>query len=273
VPTIKLAPTHFILRGNEPMNLLILILYILLSLFIGSFLNVVALRIPNKESIVFPPSHCPTCKHRLSALDLIPILSYLSLRGKCRYCGERISSIYPFGEFLTLVIFLLIPYFFGFSKELYIAFPFAMVMIAVTLSDIRYHIIPDKITYPAIILFILLRLWIHPLPLWNYFFAVFLIFSILVILNVMSERIFHKVGMGGGDLKLFLLIGIVLGWQNTLLALFLSSAVGSILGILLIALRIIQRKQMIPYGPFIFIGTMFAYFLGNQIWGWYLGLY
>ncbi|WP_339059938.1 prepilin peptidase [Tepidibacillus marianensis] len=255
------------------MNLVFWSTYILLSLFIGSFLNVVAIRIPKKESIVFPPSHCPTCNHKLSALDLFPIFSYLGLRGKCRYCGAKISPIYPFGEFLTLIIFLLIPYFFGFSKELYIAFPFAMVMIAVTLSDIRYHIIPDKITYPAILLFILLRLWIHPLPIWNYFFAAFLIFAILILLNVISEKVFQKVGMGGGDLKLFFLIGLVLGWQNTLLALFLSSAVGSIIGILLIAFRVIQRRQMIPYGPFIFVGTMLAYFLGNQIWGWYLGLY
>lgn len=85
------------------MNLFFWTLYILLSLFIGSFLNVVALRVPNKESIIYPPSHCPVCQHRLTALDLIPVFSYIGLKGKCRYCGEKISIIYPFGELMTLV--------------------------------------------------------------------------------------------------------------------------------------------------------------------------
>ncbi|MFV9511065.1 prepilin peptidase [Tepidibacillus sp. LV47] len=250
------------------MNLLFWALYILLSLFIGSFLNVVALRIPKGKSIVYPPSHCPTCHHRLSVFDLIPILSYFGLRGKCRYCGAKISLIYPFGEFLTLVIFLLIPYFFGISKELYIAYPFAMVMIVVTLSDIRYQIIPDKITYPGILFFLVLRLFIHPLPYLHYLLGALIGGGLLLLIAIISRG-----GMGGGDIKLFFLIGLVLGWQNTLLALFLSTGIGAIIGGLLLLLRMIKRKQMIPFGPFIFIGTMITYFLGNQIWQWYLGLY
>ncbi|WP_153011982.1 prepilin peptidase [Tepidibacillus decaturensis] len=87
------------------MNLLFWTIYILLTLFIGSFLNVVALRIPKNESIIYPPSHCPSCQHRLSVLDLIPVLSYIGLKGKCRYCRVKISPIYPLGELLTLVLF------------------------------------------------------------------------------------------------------------------------------------------------------------------------
>ena len=250
------------------MNLLLIIIYILLSLFIGSFLNVVALRIPNKESIVYPPSHCPTCDHRLSALDLVPVLSYVGLKGKCRYCGDKISPIYPFGELLTLVVFLLIPYFFGFSKELIVAYPFAMIMIAVTLSDIRYQLIPDRITYPGMILLFVLRIFVHPLPIWQYLVGAVLGGGLLLLIAILSRG-----GMGGGDIKLFFLIGLVLGWQNTLLALFLSTGIGAVIGGLLILLRITKRKQMIPFGPFIFVGTMITYFLGNQIWGWYLHLY
>ena len=250
------------------MNLLFWTIYIILALFIGSFLNVVALRVPKKESIAYPPSHCVSCNHRLSVLDLVPVLSYLGLRGKCRYCGERISSIYPLGELLTLVLFILIPLHFGFSKELIIAYPFIIIMITVTLSDLKYQIIPNKITYPGIILFFIIRMFYHPYPIWSYIIGAVIGGGLLLLVAILSRG-----GMGGGDIKLFFLIGLVLGWQNTLLAIFLSTAIGSIIGGFLMLFRVVKRKQMIAFGPFIFIGSIITYFLGNQIWFWYLNFY
>ncbi|MFT9487653.1 A24 family peptidase [Tepidibacillus infernus] len=250
------------------MNLLFWTIYILLTLFIGSFLNVVALRIPKNESIIYPPSHCPSCQHRLSVLDLIPVLSYIGLKGKCRYCRVKISPIYPLGELLTLVLFFLIQFSFGFSKELIIAYPFAMIMIAATLSDLKYQVIPNRITYFGIALFLILRFWIHPLSIWNYWIGAVLGGGLLLLIAILSRG-----GMGGGDIKLFFLIGLVLGWQNTLLALFLSTGIGAVIGGILMLLGVVKQKQLIPFGPFIFIGTMITYFLGNQIWQWYLGLY
>lgn len=248
------------------MNLLLWTLYIILALFIGSFLNVAALRIPKNESIVLPASHCPKCRHPLSVLDLIPVFSYIGLKGKCRYCGTRISPIYPFGELLTMVIFILIPFYLGISKELIIAYPFLMVMITVTLSDLHYQIIPNRITYPAIVLMLILRIFIRDYSYWNYLIGALIGGGLLLIFAVLSRG-----GMGGGDIKLFVLIGLVLGWQNTLLALFLSTAVGAVIGGFLLILKVIERKQLIPFGPFIFIGTVITYFLGNEIWHWYLG--
>lgn len=250
------------------MNLFFWALYILLSLFIGSFLNVVALRVSNKESIVYPPSHCPVCRHRLTVLDLIPVFSYIRLRGKCRYCGTKISPIYPFGELLTLIIFLLIPYFIGFSKELIIAYPFAVIMVAVTLSDLKYQLIPDRITYPGIIVLFVLRIWIHSEPIWSYFFGSLLGGGFLLLFAVLSRG-----GIGGGDIKLFFLIGLVLGWQDTIMALFLSIFIGALAGGILLLSGKVKRKQMIPFGPFIFIGTIITYFYGTEIWHWYMNLY
>jgi len=250
------------------MYYLLLTLYIILGLFIGSFLNVVALRIPNKESIIYPPSHCPTCNHRLSFLDLVPIFSYLGLKGKCRYCGEKISPIYPFGEFITLIVFLLIPYYFGYSKELIVAYPFAIIMIAITLSDIRYHIIPNAITYPGFILLLILRLFVHTGSIWTYLIGTLVGGGLLLFIAILSRG-----GMGGGDVKIYFIIGLVLGWQQTLLSIFFASAIGAIVGVLLIALGLVKRKQMVPFGPSIFLGTMLAYFLGNDIWNWYFNLF
>ncbi|OEF98058.1 prepilin peptidase [Vulcanibacillus modesticaldus] len=249
------------------MNLLFWIFYSILALFIGSFLNVVALRVPKKESIIFPPSHCPICQHRLSVLDLIPVLSYIGLKGKCRYCGTKISPIYPLGELLTLFIFLLLPYFVGYNTELVIGYPFVMLMIAVTLSDLKYQIIPNRLTYPGIVLLFVLRLWIHTEAIWSYLIGAFVGSGFLLLVAILSRG-----GMGGGDIKLFFFIGLALGWQNTLLALFLSMAIGAIFGGILLITGKVQRKQMIPFGPFIFIGTIITYFYGEEIWRWYLTL-
>lgn len=239
--------------------------YLILALLIGSFLNVVAFRIPMGESLLKPASYCPSCNHNLSFFDKLPIISYLKLRGKCRYCHTKISLIYPVGELLTLITFILIPVFIGFSAELVIAYLFSLIMITVTISDIRYKIIPDKIVYPGILLIFILRLLIHPIPFWNYILGAVIFGGFLLLVAIISRG-----GMGGGDIKLFFLIGLALGWQDALLALFLASLSGTIFGAILLLTGKIKKRELIPFGPFIFIGTMIAYFLGKDIWHWYI---
>lgn len=243
-------------------------LYIILALFIGSFLNVVALRVPNNESIFMPPSHCPTCKGRLNFIDLIPVFGFIICRGRCRYCDTKISPIYIFGELLTLLLFILIPIYMGFTIELIVAYLFAILMIIVTISDLKYKIIPDKFVYPGIIIFLLLRIFIHPLGFWDYIIGAFLGGGLLLLIAILSRG-----GIGGGDIKLFFLIGLVLGWQNTLLTLFLAALLGTIIGGVLMLLGFIKRKQLVPFGPFITVGAMVAYLFGNNIWFWYLNLF
>lgn len=246
------------------MELLFWFIYVIVALMIGSILTKVAIRLPNNETIA-SKCYCPTCKHQLSFMDKIPIASYIRLKSCCRYCGSRISLLYPLGELLTLTIFILIPLTFGFSTELLIAYPFSMLLITVTISDLKYQIIPNRIVYPGIVLILILRLLIHPLPLWNYLLSGVIFGGLLLLIAVISRG-----GMGGGDIKLFFLIGLALGLQNTLLAFFISSFVGAIVGGGLLLFRKVHAKQLIPFGPFIFIGTIIAYFFGSYIWAWYL---
>lgn len=247
------------------MDVFVWLIYIILALMIGSFLTLVAIRIPIGESIIKPNSYCPSCKHSLTQLDMIPIIGYIGLKGTCRYCNSRIPIIYPLGELLTVLVFIMIPIFVGFNKEMVIAYTFGLIMITITISDIKYRIIPDKITLPGIVLLFILRLFIHPMPFWNYLVGALVFGGLLLLFAILSRG-----GMGGGDIKLFFLIGLALGWQNTLLALFLASLTGTLVGGVLLLLGRIKQRQLVPFGPFIFIGAMISYFFGNEIWDLYI---
>lgn len=205
-------------------------IYIIVALIIGWILTKLAINLPNNE-----PS------------------------------GVNNLLLYPLGMLLTLIIFILIPITFGFTKELLIAYPFSLIMITVTLTDLKYQIIPNKIVYPGIVLILLLRLFINPLPIWSYLLGGAIFGGLILLIAVIS-----KGGMGGGDIKLFFLVGLALGVQNTLLAFFISSFAGAIVGGGLLLFRKVKAKQLIPFGPFIFVGAMIAYFFGDSIWAWYL---
>ncbi|MBO8171969.1 MAG: prepilin peptidase [Bacillaceae bacterium] len=247
------------------MDMVFIVFYSLFSLVIGSFLNVAALRLPSNKSLIWPGSHCPTCGHSLSVKDLIPVLSYIGLKGRCRYCGAKISRFYPAGELLTLLVFLLILDKSQTVGDWIVAFPFAMLMITVTLSDLKYHIIPNRVVYPGILLIFLIRLWIHPLPLWDYIAGAILGSGVLLLAALLS-----KGGMGGGDIKLFFLIGLVLGWKGTMLALFVSFMLGGLVAAVLLMTGRVGRKDRIPFGPFIFAGTMMSFFYGEEFLFWYI---
>ncbi len=240
------------------MSILFYFIYSIAALLIGSFLTTAAFRIPINQPLFQKRLECPSCKTKLHPIDMIPIVSYSIFRGKCRYCQNKISLIYPFGESLTLLIFLLIPLYFKNSYELIIVYTFIMLMISTTLSDIKYQIIPDKMTYSGFFLIFFLRLFIHPLPIWHYLLGSLLGGGFLFIIAFIT-----KGGVGGGDIKLFFVIGLVLGWQNTLLALLFSTTIGAVVSGMLLIIGVVKRKQMIPFGPFIFIGTILTYFLDN----------
>lgn len=249
------------------MEFFILLYIAILGLFIGSFLNVVGLRIPKGESIISPPSHCISCQHRLGMLDLIPVFSYLLLKGRCRYCGAAVSPLYVIGELGSALLFVLLYLHFGLTWELLIGLAYISVLIAITISDLLYKIIPNKVILPSMAIFALLRLWQHPLPLFDYLIG-FLLGGVLFYLIALLSR----GGMGGGDIKLMALIGIVSGWKLTLLTIMIASFTGTIIGGVLIALGKIKRKEPIPFGPFIALAAAVAYLWGEQLITWYLTL-
>ena len=243
-------------------------MFFIYGIIFGSFFNVVGLRVPKKESIVSPPSHCTKCNRRLRPLDLIPIFSYLVLRGKCRGCGQKISPVYPLIELVTGVLFAFSFIRLGFSFELIIALLFVSLLVIITVSDIAYMIIPDKVLLPFAIAFLILRWLIPTSPWWDSLLGAAVGFSILYLIAVVS-----KGGMGGGDIKLFFVIGLVLGTVNTLLTLFLASLIGSVVGIYVLKKTGKGRKTPVAFGPSIAAAAVISYFFGADFVEWYQQLF
>ncbi|NMD70541.1 prepilin peptidase [Bacillus sp. DNRA2] len=238
------------------------------GLLLGSFYNVVGLRVPQGQSIVSPRSACPTCGHQLRAIELIPVLSYLLQGGKCRVCKTGISPIYPIIEFLTGVLFATAPLVVGWNSELLIALTFISLFIIILVSDTAYMIIPDKVLLVFAGIFLLERLFFPLLPWWDSLLGAGIGFGLLLIIALVS-----KGGMGGGDIKLFALIGFVVGVKTLLLAFFLSTFLGAMFGLLGMALKVVKRGKPIPFGPFIALGTLLAYYFGETIINAYLDLF
>ncbi|MFD1736026.1 prepilin peptidase [Bacillus salitolerans] len=238
----------------------------IIGIILGSFFNVVGLRIPKNESIITPRSHCTSCQRTLTTLELIPVFSYLFLRGKCKTCGTKVSPLYPIMELLTGVLFLLSALWFGFTPELIVALCFISLLIIITVSDIAYMLIPNKILLFFLPVLIMLRIFIPLDPWWDPLAGAFTGFGLLLLIAIVTKGN----GMGFGDVKLFFVIGIVLGVQNVLLTFFLASLLGAVIGGIALLAKVIKRKQPIPFGPFIALGAIISYYFGDNIVEWYI---
>ncbi|WP_277584463.1 prepilin peptidase [Psychrobacillus antarcticus] len=250
------------------MEFVLLFIFFSYGLVFGSFFNVVGLRIPKGESIVKPPSHCTVCDRRLTIKDLVPVFSYVFLKGKCRGCGTKINWVYPVMELATGLLFAFAYLQLGFSLELIVALLFISLLVIITVSDIAYMLIPDKILLFFLIPLIVLRV-LEPLdPWWDSIVGAVVGFGVLFLIAIVS-----KGGMGGGDIKLFFVIGLVLGWAPTLLTLFLASIIGTVIGIISLRRSKQSRKTPIPFGPSIAIAAIIAYFYGEMLVDWYVNLF
>ncbi|MDN7240356.1 prepilin peptidase [Planococcus sp. N028] len=241
------------------------VFFFIFGLVFGSFFNVVGLRVPKKESIAYPPSHCTTCDRQLTAIDLVPVLSFLFLKGKCRTCGSKIHWVYPLMEFITGVLFTLSFLHFGFTQELIIAILFVSLLVIITVSDIAYMLIPDKVLLPFAAVLLVLRFIIPLDTWWDSLLGAVVGFSLLFLIAVVS-----KGGMGGGDIKLFFAIGLVVGTMGTLMTLFFASIIGAVVGIIQLRITKQGRKTPIPFGPSIAVGALIVYFYGFGILEWYM---
>ncbi|GFR36705.1 type 4 prepilin-like proteins leader peptide-processing enzyme [Insulibacter thermoxylanivorax] len=243
-----------------------------LGLLFGSFFNVVGIRLPAGQSVVSPPSSCPSCGRRLSAKDLIPVVSWLFQRGRCRTCGEPISPLYLLGELATGIGYAALPHLIQDLPELLFAYVFISVMIIITISDLRYQIIPNKIIYPMIVLTLIYRILYHPLPMWEYLSGFAIGGGMLLLVSVIGRWMGKPNAMGGGDVKLMAWIGLAGGLQMILLCIFLSSLIGFLVGVILLWSRKLASTA-IPFGPFIAIGACVSLMLHETIFTWYLGLF
>lgn len=250
-------------------------LYLIVGLFgalIGSFLNVCIYRLPRHESIAWPGSHCPSCAHPIAWYDNVPLVSYLILLGRCRHCAACIPSRYPVVEALNALGYVGLLWFFGpsWSAVAYGLLYSALLVVAGT--DLSHKIIPNVITFPGIVVGLISAATILPLGLVNGLIGLLVGGGILWLLAWASPYLFGKEGMGGGDIKLLAMIGAFLGWKPALMTIMVGSFLGSLVGITLIAARVIKREDYIPFGPFLVCGALVALFFGQSILDWYQGL-
>lgn len=237
----------------------------LFGIVFGSFFNVVGLRVPKGESIVTPPSHCTNCNRRLTVVDLVPVFSYILLRGKCRTCGSKISPIYFITEFVTGLLFVFSYIQLGISLELGVILLFISLLMIIFVSDMAYMEIPDKVL-SFFLPFLMLGRVLSPLnPWWDTIVGAVVGFGVLFLIAIISNG-----KMGGGDIKLFFLIGLVLGTINTLLTLFIASIIGLFLGTIQLYLQKKGLREGFPFGPSICLASVIVYFYGEVMIKWYL---
>lgn len=244
----------------------------ILGLIIGSFINVVIYRLPAKESIIFPGSHCRFCKKKIPFYDNIPILSYIVLRGRCRYCGHRISLQYPLVEFVSGVILPLTFYFYGFSVSFFAAALFLYLLLPLFVIDLKHRVVPDKITFPGIVIGVGFSFFLDKMQWYESLIGIGIGGGLLLLIAFLGKRIFKKEAMGMGDVTLFMMVGAFIGWKGVLLTLILASFLGSIVGIIVIAMKK-SKDTTLPFGPFICISAAFSYFWGHILIHKYLSFF
>jgi len=240
------------------MNIVYGTLIALYGLIFGSFFNVVGLRVPKGESIVTPPSHCASCQRSLSWFELIPVFSWLALRGRCRTCREHISIVYPIVEAATAASFVGVFIQWGWTLECYLCWVAISVLAIITAADFAYYKIPNKVLIPGIVVLFVLRLITHPLGLWTYLIGAVGGFVILYGIALVS-----KGGMGFGDVKLFFFVGLYVGFENMILTMILASCLGLVYGLALRLRGKLARRQRIAFGPFIALACVLAEIFGE----------
>ena len=241
------------------MDLTFILAFFIVGTIFGSFYNVVGYRIPKGESILYPSSHCPKCNHELKAFELIPILSFIFLGGKCKKCKAKISMFYPLFELLTGIGFMLSYIVFGFSLECVYSIIFISMLIIIIISDYQTMIIPDSVLIFSSLLMIFVKFFMSGIE----SVGVCLLhalgaFIFMLLLKLFGDFIFKKESMGGGDIKLLAVFGFVLGVPMSIISVFLSAFIA--LPISLIILKI-KKNHEIPFGPFLAISAAIVFFL------------
>lgn len=245
----------------------------LLGLCLGSFLNVCIYRLPNSKSVIFPRSFCPACNNAISWYDNIPLLSYLILKGKCRSCNNRISFRYFLVEVITACLMVIL-YLHFISWKLFLAYAVLVSgLIVATFTDFDKRIIPDEISLGLLIVGFILSFIFpalhnsqsHLLSGLYSFLGILAGGGSILLLGILGKIIFKKESMGGGDVKLFAMIGAFLGWKLVLLSFFISPFFGSIFGL---TRKIIYKDEYMPYGPFLSLGSIVVLLYGEEILNW-----
>jgi Type II secretory pathway, prepilin signal peptidase PulO and related peptidases len=250
------------------------IMFFIFGLMFGSFYNVVGYRLPKKESLAFPSSHCTICNHKLSPFELIPVLSFLFLGGKCKSCKTKISWYYTVFELFTGLLFMLSYLVFGLTPECFVGIVLSSILIIVIISDYKYYIIPDELIVVGVLLLMIGKFLSGGFntPTFDLILALstlglslihgFLSFIIMYLIKIIGDKAFKKESMGGGDIKLMFVIGMALSFPLSIFSIFLASFIA-----LPISIALVRNKtdHVVPFGPFLSVGALILFFL-NVNW-------
>ncbi|UCE97201.1 MAG: prepilin peptidase [Dehalococcoidia bacterium] len=249
-----------------------IVLFTMLGATIGSFLNVCIDRLPEKRSIILPPSSCSNCKKLLTAKDLIPIFSYLWLRGRCRYCRSTIPGRVLIVEIISAAMFPFLFWMYGLGLEQTIVTLYFCFFIVIIFIDLEHHLILNKLIYPGAIIAILFSALLSPLEIIPGIATAAtgggIGLGLFVLIVVLSRG-----GMGWGDVKMAALIGLIVGYPLIFVALLLAVISGGILAVILLVTKTKGRKQHVAFGPFLALGTMATILWGESILNWYIGYF
>lgn len=236
------------------MELFCLIIFFIIGTVFGSFYNVVGYRLPKGESIIYPSSHCPNCNNKLKTLELIPVLSYIFQKGKCKHCQTKISTFYPLFELLTGILFALSYIAFGLTPNLLIALTFISMLIIIIVSDYKYMIINDEVLiFFGLTLAVEISIIYGFNTLTAHIVSAVLAFLTMYLIKKIGDFLFKKESMGGGDIKLMFIFGLVLGYPMAILSIFVGSMVGFPISLIMLNKN---TQHIIPFGPFLGIGAI-----------------
>lgn len=240
-------------------NALIYILVFIIGSLMGSFYTVVGLRMPKKEPFLIDRSRCDNCKHQLSFLDMIPIFSYVFLKGKCRYCHEKIGILSTYIEFFSGVLYAVAYYSFGLSYELFVALGIVSLFMIVIVSDLTYLIIPNGLLVFFSIYFLIFQLLMNGIKgvIYHLFIGIFL-FIVMYLIMLLGNKLFKKESMGGADVKLMFIFGLIFDPILGIITIFLGSLFALPISFLL---YIKKQEGVIPFGPFLLTAVAFMYFI------------
>jgi len=248
------------------MNILIYIYIFIIGTLVGSFLNVCIYRLPEGKSVVSPPSACSSCEHRLGFLDLIPILSYVFNRGRCRHCGGKYSAQYPFIELLNGILYLFVFYKYGFTWISVMHCLTLSVLIVVFMIDLRHKIIPDSIIIFGLLYTTIISIMFIDINFLNKLFGLAFGFGLFLLIAIVTNA------MGGGDIKLMGFLGLNFGLTGIIFVTVASFVIGAVVSVGLLASKIATRKDYIPFGPFIAVAAVIYIFWGKEIINLYFNL-
>lgn len=246
------------------------IMVFVMACCIGSFFNVVIHRLPAGESIVRPGSHCPGCKHPIAFYDNIPLLSFLILMGKCRYCREPISVRYPLVEALTGLLALLLFRLHGVQVQFLIDFFFVSLLILITFIDLDTYTIPNVLSLSGIVAGLALSFFSLRVSWFDSLLGIVLGGGFLYLIAVGYQYLRHQEGLGMGDVKLLGMVGAFLGWPGVLFTVLSGSVVGTLVGGVVMWRSRKGLNTMLPFGPFLSLGAITYLFWGQSFFRWYM---